>query len=58
MQAAIRFNQARSRTRRRDFFRHQARQLGALAGELLALASLALALTTGMMLVSGLVGGH
>lgn len=56
MQATLRIRQARSRAHPRESLRHHARQLGAVAGELLALASLAVALTAGLMLLTGLVG--
>ena len=54
MQATIRINQARPRIYRRELLRHHARQLGTLAGEILALASLTLALVAGMMIVAGI----
>ncbi|MDZ7789443.1 MAG: hypothetical protein U5L08_02940 [Xanthomonadales bacterium] len=56
MQAAIRIRQARPRVRRRESLRQRIRQMGAVAGELLALASLTMALTTGFLVLTGLPG--
>jgi len=59
MQAIVRISQARPRAHRREFFRQHIRQLGAVGGELLALASLTAALTAltaGMTLLAGLLG--
>ena len=55
MQATVRIRQARPRAHRRESFCQRARQLGAVAGELLALASLGLALAAGLMLLTGVV---
>jgi hypothetical protein len=56
MQVALRFRQARLRADRRESLRQHARRFGAVAGELLALASLGLALAAGLMLLTGLLG--
>jgi hypothetical protein len=56
MQVAIRIRQARSRAHRRESLRQHARQAGAVAGELLALASLTVALAAGLMVLTGLLG--
>lgn len=55
MQVVVRISQARPRGYRLDTFRLHARQLVAVAGELLALASLTVALAAGMMMLAGLV---
>lgn len=52
MQATLRIRQAR----RRQSLRQRIRQMGAVAGELLALASLAVALTAGFLVLTGLPG--
>lgn len=56
MQVALGIRQARPRARRRESFRQHARQLGAVAGELLALASLTVALAAGLMILTGFLG--
>lgn len=54
MQAQIRFRQARPRLHPIQQIRQGARQLGAIAGELLALTSLVMALATGLVTLTGL----
>lgn len=56
MQIALRIRQARPRAYRRESFRQHARQLGMVAGELVALASLAAALAAGLLVLTGLPG--
>jgi hypothetical protein len=56
MQIALRVRQARLRAHRGEFFRQHARHLGAVAGELLALASLTVALAAGLAVLAGLLG--
>lgn len=56
MQAIVRFRQARPKGHLRESFRQHTQQVGAVAGELLALASLGLALAAGLMLLTGLLG--
>jgi len=56
MQATLRIRQARPRAHRLDRLRRSARQLGHVAGELLALAGLVTALATGLLALVGLSG--
>ncbi|HSH26879.1 MAG TPA: hypothetical protein VK972_03780 [Wenzhouxiangella sp.] len=56
MQVALRVQQARPRVHRRESFRQHVRQLGMVAGELVALASLAVALAAGLTVLTGLLG--
>lgn len=56
MQATLRICQARTRAHRRESLRQHIRQMGALAGELLALASLTVALAAGFLVLTGLPG--
>jgi len=56
MQLTVRLRQARPRAHRFDSIRFCARYLGAVAGELLALTSLVVALGAGLMTLSGLLG--
>lgn len=53
MQAALGIRQARPRIHRREFLRHLTRQLMAVSGELLALASLTVALAAGLTVLAG-----
>lgn len=56
MQLALRPSQARPRAHRLASLRQHAQQLGAVAGELLALASLGLALAAGLVVLTGFLG--
>lgn len=56
MQVALRTCQARPRTRRLASARQNVRYMAAVAGELLALASLGVALASGLLLLTGLLG--
>jgi len=56
MQGTLGIRQARSRAHRRQFLRAGARHFAAVAGELLALASLTIALGAGFFLLTGLMG--
>ncbi|NBB92244.1 MAG: hypothetical protein GVY32_03650 [Gammaproteobacteria bacterium] len=55
MQAALRIRQARPRADHQEILRRSVRQLGAFAGELLALASLAAGLAAGLLALTGLL---
>jgi hypothetical protein len=56
MQLTARLRQARPRAHPLDSLRFCARHLGAVAGELLALTSLVVALGAGLMTLGGLLG--
>lgn len=56
MQTTLAIRQARPRAHPRKSICHGVRQLGAIAGELLALASLAAAMGTALLLLTGLIG--
>ncbi len=56
MQATFRIRQARPRAHRRESLRQRLRQMGAVAGELLALASLTVALAAGLLVLTGMPG--
>lgn len=56
MQATIANRQARPRIHFRKSLRQYTRQLMAISGELLALASLTVAMAAGIMILAGLVG--
>ena len=56
MHGQVRFRQARPRAHPLRSVRSGARQLGAIAGELLALTSLMLALAAGLMTLTGVLG--
>jgi len=54
MQATLRIRQARPRVHLRESLIQRIRQVGALAGELLALASLTVSLGAGLLVLTGL----
>jgi len=56
MQLALRTRQARPRADLRAAIRQHARQLGVVAGEVMALVSLAAAVAAGLLVLTGLLG--
>lgn len=56
MQATLANRQARPRNHRWELLRQCARQMMAVSGELLALASLAAALAAGLTVLAGVLG--